>query len=178
MIALRLLVVLMMVCALPAAERPNIVWIVVEDTSAHFCCYGETAIRTPNVDRLAAEGTRFERAYVTAPICSTSRSAIITGMSQTAIGAQHHRSGRGEVKITLPASETVRNVKYLPPNRGVSAFPVDVCSGSSHQQCGSAHGIVRPAATTRRSRSVKTRVSAAVRRMTTRASRMALSIAC
>lgn len=102
MIALRLLLVLMMVCALPAAERPNIVWIVVEDMSAHFGCYGETAIRTPNVDRLAAEGTRFERAYVTAPICSTARSALITGMYQTSIGAQHHRSGRGSVKITLP----------------------------------------------------------------------------
>jgi len=84
------------------AARPNIVWILVEDMSAHFSCYGEKTIATPDVDRLAKEGTRFERAFVTAPICSTSRSALITGRYQTSIGAQHHRSGRGQVRITLP----------------------------------------------------------------------------
>lgn len=105
---MRLMFVLLGVLCLPliAAERPNILWIISEDMSAHFGCYGETAITTPQVDRLAAEGVRFSRAYVTAPICSTSRSAIITGMYQTAIGAQHHRSGRGEVKITLPSGVT------------------------------------------------------------------------
>jgi arylsulfatase A-like enzyme len=90
-------------CAAFAAERPNILWIIVEDMSPHFGCYGETTIATPNVDRLAAEGTRFSRAFVTAPICSISRSALITGMYQTSIGAHHHRSGRGELKIHLPA---------------------------------------------------------------------------
>lgn len=86
-----------------AAERPNIVWIIVEDMSPQFGCYGETTIKTPNVDRLAAEGTRFSRAFVTAPICSICRSALITGMYQTSIGAHHHRSGRGVEKIHLPA---------------------------------------------------------------------------
>lgn len=90
------------VSVLWSAERPNIVWIISEDMSAHFGCYGATAIKTPNIDRLATEGVRFSRAYVTAPICSTSRSALITGMYQTSIGAHHHRSGRGELKITLP----------------------------------------------------------------------------
>ena len=85
-----------------APQRPNIVWIVVEDMSAHFSCYGETTIRTPNVERLAAEGVKFERAFVTGPICSISRSALITGMYQTSIGAHHHRSGRGKLKIHLP----------------------------------------------------------------------------
>jgi arylsulfatase A-like enzyme len=105
---MRLMFVLLGAFCLPllAAERPNILWIISEDMSPHFGCYGETAITTPQVDRLAKEGVRFSRAYVTAPICSTSRSAIITGMYQTAIGAQHHRSGRGEVKISLPAGVT------------------------------------------------------------------------
>jgi arylsulfatase A-like enzyme len=83
-------------------KRPNIVWIVVDDMSANFSCYGEKTIRTPHVDRLAAEGTRFTRAFVTAPVCSPSRSALITGCYQTTIGAQHHRSGRGELMINLP----------------------------------------------------------------------------
>lgn len=89
--------------------RPNIVWIIPDDMSADFSCYGETAIETPNVDRLADRGVRFTAAHVTAPVCSTCRSAFITGMYQTSIGAHHHRSGRGEKKITLPA-----HIKLIP----------------------------------------------------------------
>jgi arylsulfatase A-like enzyme len=89
-----------------APGRPNVVWIVVEDMSAHFSCYGERTIQTPNVDRLAAEGVKFEQAFVTGPICSISRSALITGMYQTSIGAHHHRSGRGKTKIHLPQGVT------------------------------------------------------------------------
>jgi len=54
-------------CPTTAAEdRPNIVWIIPDDMSAHFSCYGETAIETPHVDRLAARGAKFTNAYVTA----------------------------------------------------------------------------------------------------------------
>lgn len=84
------------------ARRPNIVWFIVDDMSANFSCYGEKLIETPHVDRLAREGTRFSRAFVTAPVCSPCRSALITGMYQTSIGAHHHRSGRGVEKIHLP----------------------------------------------------------------------------
>ena len=83
-------------------SRPNIVWIIVDDMSANFSCYGETLIKTPNVDELAMAGVRFTKAFVTAPVCSTNRSAFITGMYQTSIGTHHHRSGRGELKIHLP----------------------------------------------------------------------------
>lgn len=85
-----------------AGERPNIVWVIPDDMSANFSCYGETAIRTPHLDRLAADGVKFTNAYVTAPVCSTCRSAFITGRYQTSIGSHHHRSGRGERKIRLP----------------------------------------------------------------------------
>jgi arylsulfatase A-like enzyme len=94
-----------------AAPRPNILWILVDDMSANFSCYGETLIQTPHVDRLAREGTRFTRAFVTAPVCSPCRSALITGMYQTSIGAHHHRSGRGVEKIRLP--DGVRPVPAL-----------------------------------------------------------------
>lgn len=86
-----------------AESRPNILWFVVDDMSANFACYGETRIATPHVDRLAREGTQFTRAFVTAPVCSPCRSALITGMYQTSIGAHHHRSGRGPLKIELPS---------------------------------------------------------------------------
>lgn len=85
-----------------ADTRPNILWIIVDDMSANFSCYGETLISTPHLDGLAADGVRFTNAYVTAPVCSPNRSAFITGMYQTSIGAHHHRSGRGQLKIQLP----------------------------------------------------------------------------
>jgi arylsulfatase A-like enzyme len=87
---------------LARSSRPNIVWIIVEDMSAHFSCYGESTISTPNVDQLARTGVRFTRAFVTAPICSTSRSALITGMYQTSIGSQNHRSSVPGHPIYLP----------------------------------------------------------------------------
>mgnify|MGYP003347818915 CR=1 FL=1 len=55
-------------------RRPNIVWVIVDDMSANFSCYGEKTIATPNVDRLAAEGTLFRNAFVTAPVCSDRKS--------------------------------------------------------------------------------------------------------
>ena len=86
-----------------ADGRPNVLWFVVDDMSANFSCYGEKTIQTPHVDRLAKEGMRFTRAYATSPVCSTFRSALITGMYQTSIGSHHHRSGRGEHTIQLPS---------------------------------------------------------------------------
>ena len=95
--------IILLLCAHSISEaadrRPNIVWIIPDDMSANFSCYGENSIETPNVDRLAAEGVQFNNAFVTAPVCSTCRSALITGMYQTSIGAHHHRSGRGGKKI-------------------------------------------------------------------------------
>jgi arylsulfatase A-like enzyme len=103
-----------LLCGLPlgaAESRPNILWIIVDDMSANFSSYGETLIETPHVDALASNGVRFTRAFVTAPVCSANRSAFITGMYQTSIGAHHHRSGRGEQKIQLP--EGVRPIPEL-----------------------------------------------------------------
>jgi len=104
-------IVLASALSMEAAVRPNIVWIVVDDMSCHFAYQGEGLVKTPHVDRLAREGVVFSNAYVTAPVCSTFRSAVITGMYQTTIGAHHHRSGRGELKIRLP--EGMRTIPEL-----------------------------------------------------------------
>ncbi len=74
-------------------QRPNIVWILAEDICPDLSCYGVNAVKTPNLDKLAADGARFENAFTTAPVCSTSRSAMMTGMYQNAIGANQHRTG-------------------------------------------------------------------------------------
>lgn len=86
------LVLLVALAVTAQAARPNIIWIVVEDASPHIGCYGETLIETPNIDRLASQGVRFDQAFVTCPVCSPCRSAMVTGMYQTTLGAHNHRS--------------------------------------------------------------------------------------
>ncbi|MFN8354135.1 MAG: sulfatase [Spirosomataceae bacterium] len=73
-------------------SRPNILWISCEDMSPHLGCYGEKVAKTPHLDQLAAEGTRYTNAFTCAGVCAPSRSTIITGMFQTAIGTQHMRT--------------------------------------------------------------------------------------
>ncbi len=80
-----------------ASSRPNIVWISNEDMSPHLGAYGDALARTPVLDRFARESTRFTRAFTTAPVCAPSRAAIITGMYQTTIGAQHMRTSEDRV---------------------------------------------------------------------------------
>jgi N-sulfoglucosamine sulfohydrolase len=78
----------------PPAKRPNILWIVAENIGPDLGCYGHPLVHTPHLDRLAAQGMRYELAFATAPICSPSRSAFMTGMYQTTIGAHNHRGHR------------------------------------------------------------------------------------
>ena len=73
-------------------RRPNIIWISNEDMSPRLGAYGDALARTPVLDRLARESLRFTHAFTTAPVCAPSRAAIITGMYQNAIGAQHMRT--------------------------------------------------------------------------------------
>jgi N-sulfoglucosamine sulfohydrolase len=83
-------------------KRPNILWIVAENVKLDFGCYGAKNVQTPNVDALAAGGTRFTRLFATAPACATSRSAFMTGMYQTSTDTHHMRSHRDD-GFRLPA---------------------------------------------------------------------------
>ena len=91
-------VLLLFHCALTAdaADRPNIVWISLEDITPMMGCYGDEYARTPVFDQLAAEGIRYTKAHSIAPVCSTSRSSIITGMYPSSLGTHHHRSNVGQ----------------------------------------------------------------------------------
>jgi N-sulfoglucosamine sulfohydrolase len=88
---------------LRAADPPrlNVLWLIAEDFGPHLGCDGTKEVWTPNLDRLAAEGVRYTRFFTTAPVCSPSRSAFMTGMYQTTIGAHQHRSHRDD-GYTLP----------------------------------------------------------------------------
>lgn len=91
-------------------RRPNILWVFGDDLGIDLGCYSNKVVRTPHIDRLAAEGVRFTHAYTTAPVCSPSRSAMMTGMYQTSIGAHHHRSHRND-NYALPGQvKTVTDI--------------------------------------------------------------------
>ncbi|MEY4033981.1 MAG: hypothetical protein RL492_1175 [Verrucomicrobiota bacterium] len=80
MSAWRLLLCALLPLALPAADRPNILFVLIDDMGwGDFSCFGNTEAKTPNIDRLAAEGLRFTQFYVNSPICSPSRCALLTG---------------------------------------------------------------------------------------------------
>ncbi len=77
-------------------EKLNILWLIAEDLGPDLGCYGTRHVKTLNLNRLAREGVQFSNAFTTAPVCSASRSALMTGMYQTTIDAHHHRSHRDE----------------------------------------------------------------------------------
>jgi len=84
-------------------KQPNILWIVLEDTSPILSCYGSTLVSTPNIDGIAENGTLYHRAIMPAPVCSPSRSSIITGIMSTTLGLHNHHSSRTpESAIQLP----------------------------------------------------------------------------
>jgi N-sulfoglucosamine sulfohydrolase len=93
-----IIIILSMTCtpilcaANPPKERPNFLWIMLEDWCPDLSCYGTKGVHTPNIDRLAREGIRFTRAFTTAPVCSASRSAMMTGHYQNYNGGNQHRT--------------------------------------------------------------------------------------
>jgi N-sulfoglucosamine sulfohydrolase len=128
--------------ALPArivkTPPPNILWILAEDMGPQLGCYGEPLVKTPNLDRLASEGARFTHAFTTAPVCSSSRSAMATGMYQTSIGAHQHRTF-AKKPLAGPAghiNDYLRQAGYLtvlsaPPKAGKSSLGVGTGSWGS-----------------------------------------------
>lgn len=93
--------------ALAATERPNILLLMAEDLSPRVGAFGDKVAVTPNIDKLAQEGVRYTNSFTSAGVCAPSRAAIISGMYQESIGAQHMRSHKfAESKYyTVPPDE-------------------------------------------------------------------------
>jgi len=75
-----------------AQDRPNILWITAEDMSPTLGCYGDDYATSPHIDKLATESVRYTHAFATAPVCSPSRSCLITGCYAPSLGTHNMRS--------------------------------------------------------------------------------------
>ncbi len=99
-------------------RKPNIVFILADDLGCFdLGCYGQKLIRTPNIDRLAAEGLRFTHAYAGATVCAPSRCSLMTGMHQGHATIRGNHSMRTRERVPLNASdvtvaETLKTAGY------------------------------------------------------------------
>ena len=80
----------------------NVLFIMGDDHSADVLgCYGNKIVRTPNLDRLASHGTRFDRAYINCPMCTPSRQSLITGKLPHAVGVTLLQTPLAEQQVTI-----------------------------------------------------------------------------
>lgn len=104
-------------------EKTNILWLVCEDQSLFFSSYFDSIAKTPNLDELASNGIVYDNFFAVSPVCSPSRSSIITGMYPTTIGTQHMRAYKKNKdsinsKTNLPFYSAVpkSNIKFFTEN--------------------------------------------------------------
>ncbi|MBI5388426.1 MAG: sulfatase-like hydrolase/transferase [Verrucomicrobia bacterium] len=106
----------------PAAERPNLLFLLSDDHSYPFLsCYGDPNVKTPTLDRFAAEGMKFHRFFTAAPQCVPSRAALLTGRSPVAARITRFSSPLPREEVTFP--EVLREK---------AGYFVGVCGRSYH----------------------------------------------
>ncbi|MCA9047941.1 MAG: sulfatase-like hydrolase/transferase [Planctomycetaceae bacterium] len=109
-----------------AADRPNILFIAVDDVRTELGRYGNSVVKTPNTDRLASPGVVFERAYVQHPVCNPSRSSFLTW----AVPIPHFELPLGE-RVVAPAGRSP-TCAHLTPSESIEEVrtPFEVGSES------------------------------------------------
>jgi N-sulfoglucosamine sulfohydrolase len=108
-----------LVAAKPAS-KPNILWIVGENLKLDLGCYGAKNVKTPHLDKLAANGMRYTKVFSTSPVCAPSRSAFFVGMYQTSSDTHNMRSHRiDDYRLpegVRPITHRLKDVGYYTAN--------------------------------------------------------------
>ena len=92
----------LMLIATVGEKRPNVLWICADDHAAYvYGAFGNPKVRTPNLDRLAASGMRFDRAYSNSPVCTASRQSFLTGRYPRTIGVTLLQTALPESEVSL-----------------------------------------------------------------------------
>jgi uncharacterized sulfatase len=119
--------------------RPNFLWISTEDISPDLGCYGDGYAVTPTIDRLAAQGVRYDRVFAHAGVCAPVRSGIITGMYPTTIGTHHMRCAGVPPHYVKCFPEYLRAAGYYCTNNVKTDYQFDAplsawdeCSNRAH----------------------------------------------
>ena len=131
--------------ALAQPARPNILWLTSEDNGPQLGAYGDRFATTPNLDALARRGVRYTRAWSTAPVCAPARTALITGLYPSSLGAGHMRS-----LVPMPAGmmlfpELLRRAGYYTTNNVKEDYNVVKSEAVWDASSAAAHWRNRPA---------------------------------
>jgi iduronate 2-sulfatase len=102
---LTLTLVALIVAPTVAANRPNVLFIAIDDLRPELGCYGSSVMHTPNLDRLAQQGTLFRRAYTQQALCAPARASLLTGLRPDSTGI---------FGLSTPVREKLPDVRTLP----------------------------------------------------------------
>ena len=116
----------------PPATGLNILWLSVEDMSPWIGPYGDRTVPTPHLDALAAQSIRYDNAFADSPVCAPARTALITGMYPTRIGAMHMRT-RSQSKSAAPGSYGDLPLYEAVPPPFVRCFPEHLRSQAGYR---------------------------------------------
>jgi arylsulfatase A-like enzyme len=127
--------------------RPNFLVFFTEDNNPYNGAYGDPVAITPNIDRLGAEGVRFEVAYCPAPVCAPSRFGYITGLSPETAGPAHHMRAIAKMPSYVRGfPEFLRGAGYYTTNNAKTDYNANIdIAATWNANGGQAHWRNRPA---------------------------------